>query len=116
MARRLTEMDKKIGNRLIKLRHSRKITQQKLGEHLGVTFQQIQKYENGTNRISSGSLYRTAQFMGVSILYFFQDLEQIQTKPDLPKKMYALMYDLHRIKNEKIKKSISNLIKAMNGL
>ena len=51
------------------------LSQEKLAELVGVTFQQIQKYERGTNRIGSSRLYRLAQVLQVPVSYFFEGLE-----------------------------------------
>jgi transcriptional regulator with XRE-family HTH domain len=49
-----------------------KMSQEKLGEALGVTFQQIQKYERGANRVGSGRLQEIADALGVDAAYFFE--------------------------------------------
>ncbi|MEL0112450.1 MAG: helix-turn-helix domain-containing protein, partial [Rickettsiales bacterium] len=50
------------------------LSQEKLGEALGLTFQQIQKYERGTNRIGASRLYDLSHVLGVSISYFFDEM------------------------------------------
>jgi transcriptional regulator with XRE-family HTH domain len=55
------------------------MTQTGLGDALGLTFQQIQKYERGTNRISSSRLYDLARVLDVPIEYFFEDLPPAAT-------------------------------------
>jgi transcriptional regulator with XRE-family HTH domain len=50
------------------------LSQEKLGEALGLTFQQVQKYEKGTNRIGASRLQQIAQFLKVEIAYFFEGL------------------------------------------
>ncbi len=50
------------------------LSQEKLGEALGLTFQQVQKYEKGTNRIGASRLHQIAQFLKVDISYFFDGL------------------------------------------
>ena len=52
-----------------------KLTQEKLGEQLGLTFQQVQKYEKGVNRISAGRLFELSTVMGVPVTYFFDGAE-----------------------------------------
>jgi transcriptional regulator with XRE-family HTH domain len=52
------------------------LSQEALGEAVGVTFQQIQKYERGLNRVSSGSLFQFAKALSVPISYFFEDLDK----------------------------------------
>ena len=67
-------IDRHIGNR-IKLRHNYlKMSQDKLGRAVGLTFQQIQKYEKGFNRISVGRLWEISRILNVPIAYFFEDL------------------------------------------
>jgi len=51
------------------------MSQEKLGEKLGITFQQIQKYENGTNRMGASRLQQTASALGVSIAFFFEGVQ-----------------------------------------
>jgi transcriptional regulator with XRE-family HTH domain len=50
------------------------MSQEKLGELLGITFQQVQKYEKGSNRISASRLYYTAKILGVPVQFFFEEL------------------------------------------
>lgn len=50
------------------------MSQEKLGELLGLTFQQIQKYEKGANRIGASRLFQIAQILGVSVQFFFDDM------------------------------------------
>ena len=49
------------------------MSQEKLGEHLGITFQQIQKYEKGTNRVGASRLQHIATVLKVPISFFFED-------------------------------------------
>lgn len=65
------EIDRYVGSRLAGLRRARRATQTQLGNALGVTFQQIQKYESGRNRISPSKLVRAAAFLDVHVVYFF---------------------------------------------
>jgi transcriptional regulator with XRE-family HTH domain len=60
-----------IGNKLQKKRQEVGLSQKALGESVELTFQQIQKYEKGTNRISASTLFGLAKQLGVSITYFF---------------------------------------------
>ena len=60
-------VDKAIGGRLKIFRQRANFSQTALGKYLGVSFQQVQKYENGTNRISAASLMKIARFLNISI-------------------------------------------------
>lgn len=68
-------IDIHVGKRIAALRLERQLNQSQLGKALGLTFQQVQKYEKGTNRVSASKLYRTAEFLGVKVEYFFDGLE-----------------------------------------
>jgi transcriptional regulator with XRE-family HTH domain len=71
---RFHPVDIHVGARLRQRRHLVGLSQSKLSESVGVTFQQIQKYERGTNRISSSRLYEFAKVLDVSVSYFFDDM------------------------------------------
>jgi transcriptional regulator with XRE-family HTH domain len=64
-------LDIKVGTRLKLLRKSLKIPRRRLGEYVDVTYQQIQKYEKGANRIPASKLFQFSQMLGVPIDYFF---------------------------------------------
>jgi transcriptional regulator with XRE-family HTH domain len=74
------QLDVHVGRRLRARRLILGVTQEELAEHLGLTFQQIQKYENGTNRISASRLYLLAKVFDCAMDYFFEDLPAPRTK------------------------------------
>jgi transcriptional regulator with XRE-family HTH domain len=65
--------DEEIGRRIRTRRLTVGMSQSALGEKLGITFQQVQKYEKGVNRIGSGRLEELAQILGVPVGFFFDD-------------------------------------------
>ena len=67
--------DQHIGARIRMRRSILNMSQEKLGELLGVTFQQVQKYEKGTNRVGGSRLAKAAEVLGVSPGFFFEGLE-----------------------------------------
>ena len=67
-------VDRHVGTRLREKRHELGMTQETLGNALAVTFQQVQKYESGTNRISAGRLFEIANLFEVEVSYFFEGL------------------------------------------
>ena len=71
-----------IGKNIRSLRLEAGMTQQKLGKMMDVSFQQIQKYETGANRISAAKLWRMAQVLDVPVEVFFEGLDRRQ-KPKL---------------------------------
>ncbi|HYF53401.1 MAG TPA: helix-turn-helix transcriptional regulator [Salinarimonas sp.] len=75
-------VDAHVGARLRARRIEVGITQIALGEHLGVTFQQIKKYEKGVNRIAAGRLHRAAELLGVPVAHFYEGFTPIAQGPD----------------------------------
>jgi transcriptional regulator with XRE-family HTH domain len=69
--RRSDKRDIEVGRRLRTYRLQRGLSQEKLADQLGVTFQQVQKYEKGTNRISAGRLQRISEVLDIPITEFF---------------------------------------------
>lgn len=70
-ARKADDMDLTIGRRLRERRMLLGLSQDELAQRIGLSFQQLQKYETGENRISAARLYRIAQVLDVSITWFF---------------------------------------------
>ena len=68
------QIDIHIGNRLHKRRVFLEQSRQDIGEAIGVSHQQIQKYEKGINRISASRLYACAEYMDTSLDYFFKGM------------------------------------------
>jgi transcriptional regulator with XRE-family HTH domain len=67
-------IDQHVGGRVRIRRVLTGMSQEKLGEALGLTFQQVQKYEKGTNRIGASRLQQIASILGVAISFFFEGL------------------------------------------
>lgn len=66
-------IDVHVGSRVRLRRMMLGMSQEKLGEHIGITFQQIQKYEKGTNRIGASRLQVIARVLSVPVAFFFED-------------------------------------------
>lgn len=79
-------IDIHVGARVRTRRRLLGITQEKLGEALGLTFQQVQKYERGSNRISASRLYELARILAVPVTYFYEGVEELDSgvAPVLP--------------------------------
>jgi transcriptional regulator with XRE-family HTH domain len=82
MAKRIEPVDVLVGRRVRAYRLSLGMSQTTLGDKVGVTFQQIQKYERGTNRIGSSRLKKMATVLGVGIGALFAEPENDQAGPD----------------------------------
>lgn len=81
-------IDIHVGKRLRLRRLLLGLSQDRLGQMIGLTFQQIQKYENGTNRISASRLWDIAVLLEVPISFFFEDMDQ-ETFERSPRKLWG---------------------------
>ncbi len=131
--RRPRPVDVHVGSRLRSRRKMLDISQVKLGAAIELTFQQVQKYERGTNRISASRLYQLGKVLDVPVSYFFDDMppEIAQTGQRRPfgfSESEAAVYEVdtlakretlelvrayYRIKNEKVRKRVFELAKAL---
>lgn len=130
-------VDKHVGHRLRIRRSLMGMSQEKLASSIGLTFQQIQKYEKGTNRISAGRLYHFSKILQVPILYFFEQFEGKEPSPSLAlglsdnkqeafdsgfsvenllerKETIDLLRTYYSISDEGMRKDILNFVKSMS--
>ena len=77
-------VDVHVGKKIRLRRQVLSFSQEKLGEMAGLTFQQIQKYEHGKNRISASRLWDISQILNVPITYFFSDMDE-ETRSQSPR-------------------------------
>ena len=77
------QLNQHLGKKLRLRRTSLGLTQTQVAKAINVTFQQIQKYEKGTNGVSSARLLQLASFLKVPIKYFFEDYQDFSNKDDL---------------------------------
>ena len=112
-------IDAAVGRRIRTLRIARGISQSEIAKALGVTFQQVQKYEKGTNRISVSRLQQTAELFGVPAAVFFNE-------PDAPaiddgglahfvstREGYALNSAFAGISDPEVRRKVIRLVKAI---
>jgi transcriptional regulator with XRE-family HTH domain len=119
-------LDAFIGNKIKFRRSMLSISQDKLGSYLGVTFQQIQKYEKGANRVSASMLYRIANFLDVNMSFFtdgFDNPSKILNDENHPiynidiskkKESIDLLKAYYKIKDPSVRKKILKLIKTFS--
>ena len=81
-------IDLYVGSRVRMRRSLLGMSQERLAAELGVTFQQVQKYERGLNRIGASRLWDLAQVLGVNVDFFYQDIDA-NTSDQSPRKIYA---------------------------
>ena len=119
-------VDLHVGGRVRLRRTLLGMSQQTLADGLGITFQQVQKYERGANRIGAGRLYDLSRALAVPVNYFFDQLPgapQAGAGPvmvpdpleglDTRRQYLTLITRYRRIENEKVQRCISDLIRAL---
>src|SRR5450759_1048052 len=118
-------IDTHVGSRIRMRRLILSMSQEKLGDAIGLTFQQVQKYEKGTNRMGSSRLQQIANVMQVPVTFFFEGAPgQSMAKGDAPSPAYvsdflattdglALTKAFMQIKNAKLRRSIVNLVEQI---
>ena len=110
-----TDIDKQVGARIRARRQALQISQTALAQAAGITFQQIQKYENGANRVSTGRLAQIAETLHVPITYFFDGLDGTATSPDLlaDPQIAKLLSAFTAIENEDLRQALVDMALAM---
>lgn len=98
-----------IGRRLRETRISRGLTQADLGDHIGVAFQQIQKYENGSNRLSVAVLLRLCAYMGLDAGKFLAGITDAERQYESGEVAEAL----HNISDPSIRQNLFDLIRSL---
>jgi transcriptional regulator with XRE-family HTH domain len=82
MVARTSMIDLYLGKRLRIARITKNLSQHDLAKKVGITFQQIQKYEKGLNRISASRLYKFVKILGVTFDFFFDGIDSIMNQED----------------------------------
>ncbi len=125
-------IDKHVGSRVRMRRMMLNMSQEKLGDALGLTFQQVQKYEKGTNRIGASRLQQIAHILQVPVSFFFEGAPHIPGQPsgggmsEAPSPAYvsdflatsdglSLTKAFMRIKNSKLRRRIVDLVEQIAG-
>ncbi|MEA2840924.1 MAG: hypothetical protein QOF41_2254 [Methylobacteriaceae bacterium] len=119
-------VDRHVGGNVRMRRMLLGLSQEKLGEALGLTFQQVQKYEKGTNRIGASRLQQIAQFLKVEVGFFFEGLSGDKPQSGFAEEGTSYVMDfLHsseglqlnrafaRIKDQRVKRRLIALINAL---
>jgi len=115
-----TKIDKHVGTNIRLHRLAAGLTQEELGAKLGVTFQQVQKYEKGTNRVGSGRLFQIAELLEMPVKSFFagnaQQKELHASSPFDPLTDPLTMQmarEFGKMKDNKMRRAILAVVEAM---
>jgi transcriptional regulator with XRE-family HTH domain len=114
----LKPLDAHIGRRLRWKRRFMGWSQSALGRKLGITFQQVQKYENGKNTLSARRLYQLAQVLNVPVIFFFEgyDAPSAAEPSEFDKLTIALMRTYGRIRRPSARAGFLRLLKVIADL
>jgi transcriptional regulator with XRE-family HTH domain len=123
-------IDKHVGSRVRMRRMMLSMSQEKLGDALGLTFQQVQKYEKGTNRIGASRLQQISLILQVPVAFFFEGAPTLNPQQteigDAPSPTYvsdflatsdglALTKAFMRIKEPRLRRRIVDLVEEISG-
>jgi transcriptional regulator with XRE-family HTH domain len=121
-------IDIHVGRRVRQRRTLLGLSQEKLGEAVGLTFQQIQKYERGANRISASRLYALSNVLDVSVPFFFEEMPAeisgesvpglVEDKKEGPdplakRETLELVRAYYRIKSPSVRERLFKLVKCL---
>ena len=125
-------VDVHVGSRVRLRRTLLGLSQEKLGEAVGLTFQQIQKYERGANRIGASRMYDLAHVLDVPVSFFFEDMPEgvkqrdavpadgagaeqivVERNPLNRRETLELVRAYYRIGNARVRKRVFELVKAV---
>lgn len=110
-----------------------RISQTKLGQAIGVTFQQIQKYESGTNRVGASNLFKISKALGVDVSFFFEGVsnenateaaisrsglsdtppQPFEINPMNSREAFELMHNYFRIGDPTVRKRLFQLVRIL---
>lgn len=128
-------IDRYVGSRIKGKRTGLRISQGNLGRAIGVTFQQIQKYESGANRVGSSNLYKISKALGVDVSFFFEGVEaqleaaesaaamgmsdqpmiKLEMEPMNSRHASELAHNYFRIADPQVRKRLFYLVRALVG-
>ena len=120
-------VDRHVGSRIRLRRQLLNLSQEKLGEELGVTFQQVQKYERGANRVGAGRLWMLAKVLDVPVSFFYEGVSESAGQPGFSEgdqtpivddfiqsaDGVALAQAFARIKDSKVRRRVLELVRTL---
>ena len=109
-------VDVHVGRKLKQIRTMRRLSQTDVAKQLDLSFQQIQKYEIGANRIAASRLYELSQIFGVPTSYFFEGLDASTRSTSERDPSMEIVTALASIHDETIKSRIVTFIEDVSGI
>lgn len=109
-------VDLHVGRKLKQIRTLRRLSQTDVARKLNLSFQQIQKYEIGSNRVAASRLFELAQILDVPPSYFFEGLHDNQNEAPKDDAGLEIVNALAAIKDEEVKTRIVTFIEDVSGM
>lgn len=106
-------VDKSVGQKLRARRQQLNISQDTLGKMVGITFQQVQKYERAINRVSVSRLSDLAAALNIGLSYFFEGLDENQTNSQYPNETQILIERFYAISNPNLREQLLEMMKEL---
>lgn len=110
-----------VGERIRTRRTELGLTQEELARRLSISYQQVQKYETGANRISAGRLYEIAQTLATEVSYFFEGFDSERAAGQLAhgghnRASIELVRNFQEIEQENLRAAVATLLKAIRDV
>ena len=102
-----------LGKKIKQLRLDRGLTQTKLGKRIGVSYRQIQRYENGSNHILASRLYDLAKALSIDIADFFNDVHD-NSHESYDEEILKLVKGYNEIKSKRLRSAVYILVKSFS--
>lgn len=120
MGRIAKRVDEHVGERIRARRTELGLTQEQLANSLGISYQQVQKYETGANRVSAGRVYEMAQKLQIDVSFFFEGLEPTSLSEPLEhggkhRSTIEMVRNFAEIDDPAVRASVTGLIKSLAG-
>jgi len=111
-------VDEYVGERIRQRRTMMGLTQEQLAAALNISYQQVQKYETGANRVSAGRLYEIAQCLDTGVSHFFEGLDDAPGRTEMPhggrnRVTIDLVRNFQSIPDSEVRNAVSNLVKSL---
>ncbi len=118
-ARLAKRVDQHVGERIRQRRTLLGLTQEQLAAALDISYQQVQKYETGANRVSAGRLFEIAKELDAEVSFFFDGLEPGSTSEQMPhggrnRTTIELVRNFSEIDDPVIRNAVSSLVRSLN--
>jgi transcriptional regulator with XRE-family HTH domain len=107
-------LDAVLGDRIRRRRRELGLSQSALGGKLGITFQQVQKYENGTNRVSATMLLKLSDALALSVTELLQEIDPAATAADIEVQSDQLVKSFAKIQSAELRAAVLMLVAGLS--